>query len=99
MSFIKRVEDFICEHCKKKVIGTGYTNHCPYCLWSKHVDIHPGDRAASCRGMMKPIGIEIKKNETYVLLTCVICGHSRPNKTCLGDSQNEIIQLSVVTLK
>ena len=23
----------------------GYTNHCSQCLWSKHVDINPGDRS------------------------------------------------------
>ena len=27
--------------------GNGYTNHCPKCLWSKHVDINPGDRGAN----------------------------------------------------
>ena len=50
--FIKVKEDFVCEHCGAEVKGDGYTNHCPKCLWSKHVDVHPGDRAAECGGMM-----------------------------------------------
>lgn len=44
--FFVRDESFICEHCHKKVEKLGYTSrdHCPYCLYSKHVDITPGDR-------------------------------------------------------
>ena len=39
-------EDFICENCGKDVEKSSYTarDHCPYCLYSKHVDINPGDR-------------------------------------------------------
>ena len=38
-------EDFICENCGKDVEKSSYTarDHCPYCLYSKHVDINPGD--------------------------------------------------------
>ena len=45
MSFTRKVEDFTCEHCGREVHGNGYTNHCPHCLHSKHVDVNPGDRA------------------------------------------------------
>ena len=58
MSFQRRIENFVCENCGYEVAGTGYTNHCPKCLWSKHVDIHPGDRSAACGGMMEPIRVE-----------------------------------------
>ena len=36
-------EGFICENCGRKVEPLGYScrNHCPYCLYSKHVDIEP----------------------------------------------------------
>ena len=57
-SFQRRIENFVCEHCGEKVIGDGYTNHCPKCLWSKHVDVNPGDRMAHCGGMMKPEALE-----------------------------------------
>ncbi len=43
MKIVKRDEEFICEHCGKKVGKLGYTSrdHCPYCLYSKHVDCVP----------------------------------------------------------
>ena len=39
-------EEFICENCGKKIEKLGYScrDHCNYCLYSKHVDINPGDR-------------------------------------------------------
>jgi len=49
--FQKKKEDFKCEKCGREVIGTGYTNHCPDCLWSKHVDVNPGDRQSKCLGL------------------------------------------------
>ena len=39
---------FICQHCGKEVLPLtdgSYRNHCPFCLYSLHVDITPGDRA------------------------------------------------------
>ena len=44
--FVKNDSGFVCSHCGKKVEPLGYTsrNHCPFCLWSRHVDIFPGDR-------------------------------------------------------
>lgn len=41
--FIEIDEEFICENCGHKVQRLGYScrNHCPYCLYSKHVDINP----------------------------------------------------------
>ncbi len=72
--FQRRTEDFVCEKCGRKVQGNGYTDHCPKCLWSKHVDINPGDRRASCKGMMEPVGIR-KKGEKYIILySCLNCG-------------------------
>ena len=59
--FKRKIEDFVCGHCKQKVKGNGYTNHCPKCLWSKHVDLTPGDRASGCKGMMAPSGIDASK--------------------------------------
>ena len=54
-------EQFICEHCNKNVDKLNYSarDHCPYCLYSKHVDINPGDRNNTCQGLLKPIGKNI----------------------------------------
>ena len=63
-------EEFICEHCGKLVPKLEYScrNHCPYCLYSKHVDINPGDRAETCHGTLKPIGIELNSKKGYVIV-------------------------------
>lgn len=92
--FQKKVEDFICENCGKEIKGSGYTNHCPFCLWSKHVDINPGDRAAKCGGMMKPVEVEIKGGEYSIIHQCVKCGYRKKNKTAPNDDFDEIIKIS-----
>ena len=93
--FQKRVEDFTCEHCGKKVIGSGYTNHCPICLWSKHVDANPGDRSEPCGGMMEPIGLKIQGDERIIMHRCEKCGHKKTNRTSPQDDADAVIALSV----
>lgn len=94
MSFIRTKEDFVCENCGTAVKGSGYTNHCPNCLWSKHVDIDPGDRGADCGGLMKPIALE-KRGEVFMIVhQCEGCGFKRLNKAEKGDSFNELIKIS-----
>ncbi len=94
MVFIKNKEDFICEHCSFSVEGNGYTNHCPQCLWSKHVDINPGDRLNTCGGLMKPIGVEKKGKEYVIKHKCTKCGFEKPNKAVKEDSFDMIVQIS-----
>jgi len=91
--FTKRIENFTCEHCGYFTAGNGYTNHCPKCLWSKHVDINPGDRASSCQGLMEPVGIE-KVGEEYILThRCTICKLEKRNKTQEQDDFEQILLL------
>jgi hypothetical protein len=92
--FQRRKEDFVCENCGFQVTGSGYTNHCPKCLYSKHVDINPGDRAEICGGLMSPIGIEQNHGEYTILHKCTKCGLRRRNKTVSEDDFNLIIKLS-----
>lgn len=86
MTFIKKVEDFNCEHCGALVKGNGYTNHCPECLWSKHVDVYPGDRSATCGGLMKPIAFEQEKTETIITHECIVCKYRKRNKVSIKDN-------------
>ena len=72
--FQKKVEDFRCEKCGEKIIGGGYTNHCTKCLWSKHMDVNPGDRAADCGGMMEPILVEGIVDKYMITQKCKKCG-------------------------
>ena len=88
-------ESFVCEKCGKKVKKLGYTarDHCPYCLYSKHVDINPGDRNNSCKGMLKPIGIEKFKDSFKIIYLCEKCHKTHKNKIEKDDDMNKIIQL------
>jgi DNA-directed RNA polymerase subunit RPC12/RpoP len=95
--FQKRVEDFVCLQCGKPVSGSGFTNHCPHCLYSQHVDIHPGDRNASCKGLMEPIGVTEKAGEWVILQKCVRCGHERKQHTATNDDFDAILALAKKT--
>jgi hypothetical protein len=92
--FTKKKEDFVCEKCGETVQGTGYTNHCPKCLWSKHVDIFPGDRLEDCGGLMEPILVEKDKNKYVLTHKCQTCGETKRNKVEEDDNFDEVIKLS-----
>lgn len=91
--FKRTIEDFVCEHCGETVVGNGFTNHCPQCLWSKHVDIDPGDRAAECGGMMRPVEVQKKGKEYAIVQVCEKCGFTRVNKAQKEDSFDMILQI------
>ncbi|MFA6518213.1 MAG: RNHCP domain-containing protein [Candidatus Shapirobacteria bacterium] len=75
-NFIKKIENFKCERCGEEVTGDGYTDHCPRCLWGKHVDeIIPGDRKSGCKGLMEPVGVDKVKGEDKIVYKCLKCGH------------------------
>ena len=67
----KSVVGFVCGNCHKKVfiyqaMGTSNRNHCPFCLWSKHVDaVLSGDRKSICKNLMKPIGLTFKQTSKH----------------------------------
>jgi len=93
--FVRKKEDFICGNCGRPVRGNGYTNHCPACLWSRHVDIDPGDRASSCGGFMEPVGAEFKDGEWVIRHRCTSCGFERKNKASAEDNFDAILQISI----
>lgn len=94
LKFTRKIEDFVCDNCGAKVKGNGFTNHCPHCLWSKHVDTSPGDRASKCKGLMKPIRVE-KEGEKYIIVhRCIKCGYEKRNKASENDKFDEIIRIT-----
>lgn len=93
--FKRTIEDFTCEHCGEVVVGNGFTNHCPQCLWSKHVDIDPGDRAEECGGMMRPIEVQKKGKEYIIVHKCEKCSFTRANKAQKEDTFDMILQIAV----
>ena len=92
-------EGFICENCGKEVTPAGYTSrdHCPYCLYSKHVDNFPGDRSNECHGLLKPIGIEKFKQSYKILYECEKCKKHHKNIMAKDDNMDVIIELSKAT--
>ena len=90
-------DEFICEHCHQKISKLNYTarDHCNHCLYSKHVDINPGDRANTCQGLLAPIGIEKYKGTYKIVYKCLKCGMTHKNIMANDDNMDEIIKLSV----
>jgi hypothetical protein len=92
--FQRKFENFVCENCGLSVRGDGYTNHCPKCLWSKHVDVMPGDRAETCHGMMIPKGILNENSEHIIVHKCRKCKKVHKTKSREEDNQEVIISIS-----
>ena len=93
-NFIRKKEDFICERCGEKVMGDGYTDHCPKCLWGKHVDREiPGDRESECGGAMEPIRAVYKQEKFKILYRCIQCGHEFWVKAGKGDNREKLIDM------
>jgi hypothetical protein len=85
--FTRRVEDFACGHCHREIHGNGYTNHCPHCLWSRHVDVYPGDREETCQALMAPVAA-LTRGDAYVIAhRCTRCARIRHNKSAPADSR------------
>lgn len=83
---------FKCGHCKQfigaPIAGGRQRNHCPNCLYSKHVDdTMPGDRKSTCGSLMKPIGLMSRRNGEQVLIhECLGCGKQDPNRIAADDN-------------
>ncbi len=92
--FTRTIEDFVCGNCGAQVKGDGYTNHCPKCLWSKHVDINPGDRLEKCGGLMKPAAIAKEGKGFMITHQCVRCGFERRKRVEEGDDFDVVIKVS-----
>jgi RNHCP domain len=92
--FTRTTEDFSCLVCGRPVRGDGYTNHCPGCLWSRHVDVRPGDRAADCGGLMRPVALEARAHDQVLTHVCEQCGHRQRNRTAPADDEAALLRLA-----
>lgn len=100
INFLRILLMFLCDNCKKKVkesgnIGTLHRNHCPYCLFSKHLDSKkPGDRESKCRGKMEPIALAYKKDGEIMLVhKCEVCADISTNRISADDNEEEILNV------
>jgi hypothetical protein len=100
--------DFICVHCQN-LVSAGYVvagvnnrNHCPYCLWSRHLDWRrAGDRLSACKGSMQPIGLTVKKTrqkyglrsqgELMLIHRCLECGKIAINRIAADDDSQRVV--------
>ena len=102
--------DFRCAHCHNFVSavhllsGVNNRNHCPYCLWSCHLDLcAAGDRLSACKGQMKPIGLTMKKSrnkyrleaggELMLVHACIECGTLSINRIAADDVPESIMEV------
>ena len=77
--------------------GTAHRNHCPSCLWSRHLDSDtPGDRAADCGASMEPIAVCVRGDGEWVLVhRCGACDALRLNRTAGDDNPLSLMRLAL----
>jgi hypothetical protein len=102
----KRVESrdgtFRCRQCKTivgpPISGVRHRNHCPLCLYSRHVDrTRPGDRAEECQSMMPAAGVFTRRDGEQMLLhVCSGCGVERRNRIAADDNMVTLMRLPVL---
>ena len=101
MSHKSKVDSsFSCVVCKHHVpaqtFGTSHRNHCPRCLWSRHLDEEPGDRRCACREPMEPIAIEVRKDGEWAIVhRCAGCGTLRTNRIGGDDHERALLALAL----
>jgi DNA-directed RNA polymerase subunit RPC12/RpoP len=101
--------DFSCMHCHLPVSASTLIsrvqnrNHCPYCLWSRHLDLfEPGDRLSACKAGMRPVGITFKREknryapsqgELMIVHQCLDCGKFSLNRSAADDDPALILTI------
>jgi hypothetical protein len=115
MSRSQTFEDFRCIHCHHIVSnahlfsGVNNRNHCPYCLWSRHLDLYAaGDRLSACKASMQPVALTTKRSrnkygqgrgELMLAHLCTDCGDVSINRVAADDDTGtmlEVFNLSLV---
>lgn len=92
---------FRCAHCRLDVPmdapGTRHRNHCPSCLWSRHLDDDtPGDRDADCGAAMEPIAVCARADGEWALVhRCGACTTIHVNRIAGDDNPLILMQLAV----
>ena len=96
----RRSDGFSCIRCRQFIpyqsCGTKHRNHCPLCLWSRHVDDEPGDRGCPCAQLMEPIAIEVReRGEWAIIHRCTGCGVLRTNRIAGDDHELSLLSLAL----
>jgi hypothetical protein len=100
----RQPDSFRCGNCRLDVSmrapGTAHRNHCPNCLWSRHLDDdRPGDREAECGSLMEPIAIAVRGDGEWVLVhRCRGCDELHLNRTAGDDNPLMLLRVAVLPL-
>jgi hypothetical protein len=104
-----RSGDFRCLVCRNPVSGSPvvsgvqHRNHCPYCLWSRCLDLYaPGDRLSACKAGMRPVGLALKRvnkkyrsqqaGELMLVHICGECGKVSLNRLAADDDPEVLLE-------
>lgn len=74
-----------------------FRNHCPFCLYSRHVDVRPGDRRSRCGSLMRPVGLRRRGRRPQLVHRCIGCGQVKVNRVVETGRQPDDIDV-IVTL-
>jgi hypothetical protein len=58
------------------------------------VDVNPGDRLNTCKGLMAPVGLTKARGEIKIMHKCCNCGQKKLNKIQPDDAPDLITELS-----
>ena len=103
-------QGFVCVQCHLFVscapdaAGVQNRNHCPGCLWSRHLDWRSaGDRLSVCRAAMRPVGLTTKRGrnkyarerdgELMLIHQCTACETLVINRIAADDSAVAILAI------
>ena len=106
---------FLCKLCNVYVSSTTFLsgvqnrNHCPYCLWSRHLDLYTtGDRLSACKSPMKPIGLTTKatnkkygsdRGELMLIHLCTDCESLSINRIAADDDPETIYDIFQISFR
>lgn len=108
-NYSKYSGDFRCLACQNLVSGLSvisgvhHRNHCPYCLWSRCLDLYaPGDRLSACKAAMQPVGLTLKRankkyeaqksGELMLVHRCNECGKLSLNRLAADDDPETVLE-------
>lgn len=99
--FTQNNQSFTCISCGKYVEKhpSSSRDHCTHCLTGLHVDINPGDRLNTCRGILKPVGLKVSSSKSQIVYSCEKCLNQIFCIVAPDDNNDRIVELSKLIWK